>query len=402
MLRRPDLPATLILQEATVDEADGAEIDLGTVRVRRETIPGNEAKHELEFTIVELRDGLIPVGMRGTLLYPVALHSRTSADSVVRGLLAVLAAATGRRRPAGPPSGNCEHCCGEHLRRHRLLRGTARARRPLAALAAQDFTGEFEVIVSDNEGSAALREHIDGHRNREWLAAVGRLVGCGRNLPREGMSVPELLCTTLSSIAIRTTRSIRAGCRRCPVPPPMPISSADHWSGTVSTIRSSHRGGRWVIRVNPRSSVGSCHHLRLQPGCAAVGVRRRRGWTRPIRRPAATSSSAGAYRHPDTDSAGHPRRWSPTGTAECARVVESGGRVRTRGAGRQTIRCAGQTVVVDVDPCRVVLVLLPVWPWAWSRRRRGEWVWITGNLVGRLWEASNTVSSTCDDSTRLL
>ncbi|HMS73958.1 non-ribosomal peptide synthetase [Gordonia sp. (in: high G+C Gram-positive bacteria)] len=101
----PIFPATLILQEATVDEADGAEIDLGTVRVRRETIPGNEAKHELEFTIVELRDGLIPVGMRGTLLYPVALHSRTSADSVVRGLLAVLAAATGETATGGPTVG---------------------------------------------------------------------------------------------------------------------------------------------------------------------------------------------------------------------------------------------------------------------------------------------------------
>ena len=73
--------------------------------MRRETIPGNEAKHELEFTIVELRDGLIPVGMRGTLLYPVALHSRTSADSVVRGLLAVLAAATGETATGGPTVG---------------------------------------------------------------------------------------------------------------------------------------------------------------------------------------------------------------------------------------------------------------------------------------------------------
>ena len=33
----------------------------------------------------------------------------------------------------------------------------------------------------------------------------------------------------------------------------------------------------------------------------------------------------------------------------------------------------------------VVVALCPVWPWAWSRRRRGEWVWLTGNLVGRLW-----------------
>ncbi|GAB87424.1 glycosyltransferase family 2 protein [Gordonia rubripertincta] len=32
----------------------------------------------------------------------------------------------------------------------------------------------------------------------------------------------------------------------------------------------------------------------------------------------------------------------------------------------------------------VVLATCPVWPWGWSRRRRGAWVWVTGNLVGRI------------------
>ena len=32
----------------------------------------------------------------------------------------------------------------------------------------------------------------------------------------------------------------------------------------------------------------------------------------------------------------------------------------------------------------VSLGTAPVWPWSWSRRRLGQWVWITGNLVGRI------------------
>ncbi|MFD4179607.1 glycosyltransferase family 2 protein [Rhodococcus sp. NPDC058514] len=39
----------------------------------------------------------------------------------------------------------------------------------LEALAAQDFDGEFEVIISDNFGEAGLREHIETHPLRDRL-----------------------------------------------------------------------------------------------------------------------------------------------------------------------------------------------------------------------------------------
>ncbi|MFD4179608.1 glycosyltransferase [Rhodococcus sp. NPDC058514] len=40
----------------------------------------------------------------------------------------------------------------------------------LEALAAQTYEGPFEVIVSDNQGSSALRDHLENHPARERLA----------------------------------------------------------------------------------------------------------------------------------------------------------------------------------------------------------------------------------------
>ena len=86
----PVFPATLILQQAEVSDTALTELDLGTVTVAQEPIAAVVAKHELEVTLLELREDGRPAGLRGTLLYPVALLDAATAAAVVDDLLSVL------------------------------------------------------------------------------------------------------------------------------------------------------------------------------------------------------------------------------------------------------------------------------------------------------------------------
>ncbi|MXP19851.1 amino acid adenylation domain-containing protein [Gordonia sp. HNM0687] len=86
----PLFPATLIVQPAPEAGVD-AELDLGAVRVSREPIGRVVAKHEMEITMLERRDDGAAAGLTGTLMYPVALFDRTTAESVVAGFGSVLA-----------------------------------------------------------------------------------------------------------------------------------------------------------------------------------------------------------------------------------------------------------------------------------------------------------------------
>ncbi|MDL9936850.1 amino acid adenylation domain-containing protein [Gordonia sp. ABSL1-1] len=94
----PLFGGTLIVQEAQVGATGLDEFDLGAVRIAREPLANTVAKHELEFTMLEMRadrpDGIrAPGGIRGTLLYPTAMYERTTACEVVARLLGVLDAA---------------------------------------------------------------------------------------------------------------------------------------------------------------------------------------------------------------------------------------------------------------------------------------------------------------------
>ncbi|MGW5523600.1 condensation domain-containing protein [Gordonia sp. NPDC003950] len=88
----PLFAATLILQQAELGQTDTAAIDLGGILVAREPVDNTVAKHDLEFTLVELRDGDRPAGITGTLLYPLARHDDATAAAVVDGLLTILRA----------------------------------------------------------------------------------------------------------------------------------------------------------------------------------------------------------------------------------------------------------------------------------------------------------------------
>jgi amino acid adenylation domain-containing protein len=88
----PFFAATLILQQAELGQTDTAAIDLGGILVAREPVDNTVAKHDLEFTLVELRDGDRPAGITGTLLYPLARHDDATTAAVVDGLLTILRA----------------------------------------------------------------------------------------------------------------------------------------------------------------------------------------------------------------------------------------------------------------------------------------------------------------------
>ncbi|MBD0022934.1 MAG: amino acid adenylation domain-containing protein [Gordonia sp.] len=89
----PFFSSTLILQHADLGDAALLQLDLGGVRVAREEIPKITAKHDLEFTLLELSDNELPAGIEGTIIYPVALFDRPTVDDAARRLLAVLEAA---------------------------------------------------------------------------------------------------------------------------------------------------------------------------------------------------------------------------------------------------------------------------------------------------------------------
>jgi hypothetical protein len=91
----PLFPATLIVQPEPDGSVD-AEVDLGVVRVRREPIERVVAKHEVEITMRERHADGVPAGLAGTLMYPTALFDRATAETMVAGFRAVLAALADR------------------------------------------------------------------------------------------------------------------------------------------------------------------------------------------------------------------------------------------------------------------------------------------------------------------
>lgn len=91
----PLFPATLIVQPEPDGSVD-AEVDLGAVRVRREPIERVVAKHEVEITMRERHADGVPAGLTGTLMYPTALFDRATAETMVAGFRAVLAALADR------------------------------------------------------------------------------------------------------------------------------------------------------------------------------------------------------------------------------------------------------------------------------------------------------------------
>ncbi len=258
----------------------------------------------------------------------------------------------------------------------------------LAALAAQDFTGEFEVIVSDNEGSAALREHIDGHRYRERLALrwvdSSDVAGTShaRNVGTRA-AVHDFIVYCDQDDAVHPgwlSAMSRAAADADIVGGPLERDSLN------DPVVAS-----WRALGDPREPEVLGRFLPITFGCN-LGVRRSvfdavGGWDETY--PTAGGDVEFCWR---IQTSGYRFGWAPeamvayryrTGMRESWNQVVEYGREEARVA--KQYGAPGRQWWWTSIHAGVVLVLLPVWPWAWSRRRRGEWVWITGNLVGRLW-----------------
>ncbi|QHN26710.1 glycosyltransferase [Gordonia pseudamarae] len=258
----------------------------------------------------------------------------------------------------------------------------------LDALAAQDYDGDFEVIVSDNEGSDALCGHIDSHplRGRLRLRRVDSSGVPGtshaRNVGTRSAAYDFIAyCDQDDAVCPSWLRAMTAA-----------AADADLVGGPVeSATLNDPVVASWRVLPGPEEPFVAARFLPITFGCN-LGIHRAvfdavGGWDESY--PTAGSDVELCWR---IQTSGYR-----FGYAQDAMVAY---RFRTsmRESWRQTVEYGREDARVAKQygaPGRqwwwlpahaaVVVGLCPVWPWAWSRRRRGEWVWITGNLVGRLW-----------------
>lgn len=257
----------------------------------------------------------------------------------------------------------------------------------LHALAGQDFDGRFEVVISDNAGESALRTHVEGHPLRDQLAL--RWV--------DSSSVP----------GTSSARNVGTRASRYPFVAYCDQDDRVHpgWLTAMASASASYDlvGGplekhtlndpvvaRWRALPEPDELQVLGRFLPITFGCN-LGIWREvfddiGGWDESY--PAAGSDVEFCWR---AQIKGYTLGNSPeaivayrfrTGMRESWRQVVSYAEEEARVA--RQYDAPGRAWYWPLVHAGVVVALLPVWPWAWSRSRRGEWVWTTGNLVGRI------------------
>lgn len=258
----------------------------------------------------------------------------------------------------------------------------------LGALAVQDFGGAFEVIVSDNEGSAALRGHVQTHplRARLRLRTVDSSAKAGtshaRNVGTRSAAYDFIAyCDQDDAVHPGWLTAMAAA-----------AAHADLVGGPVeSATLNDPVVASWRVLPDPDEPFVSGRFLPMTFGCN-LGIRREvfdavGGWDETY--PTAGGDVEFCWR---VQTAGYRFGYARealvayrfrTGMRESWHQVVEYGREDARVA-KQYGAPGRQWWWLPVH-AGVILALCPVWPWAWSRRRRGEWVWLTGNLVGRLW-----------------
>ncbi|MFW0783324.1 glycosyltransferase [Gordonia sp. CPCC 206044] len=258
----------------------------------------------------------------------------------------------------------------------------------LNALAQQDHPGAFEVIVSDNEGSAELRRHVDDHPLRDRLAL--RWVDSSDIAGTSHARNVGTRCAAHDFIVYcDQDDAVHPGWLRAMV---TAGRDADLVGGPLeSETLNDPIVAAWRALPDPERPVVLGRFLPMTFGCN-LGVRREvfdavGGWDESY--PTAGSDVEFCWR---VQVSGHRFAFAPeamvayryrTGVRETFAQAVDYGREEARVA--EQFGAPGRQWWWFPIHAGVVVALCPVWPWAWSRRRRGEWSWVTGNLVGRVW-----------------
>lgn len=257
----------------------------------------------------------------------------------------------------------------------------------LEALAAQDHTGDFEVVVSDNEGSPQLRRHLDTHPLKErldlrWvdssdIAGTSHARNVGTRSARGDFIA---YCDQDDAVHPTWLRAMVTAGR-----------DADLIGGPLERdTLNDPVVAAWRALPDPDEPVVLGRHLPMSFGCN-LGVRREvfdavGGWDEDY--PTAGSDVEFCWR---VQTAGYSFGFAPeamvayryrTGLRESWNQVVDYGSEEARVA--KQYGAPGREWWWFPIHVGVVLATCPVWPWGWSRRRRGAWVWVTGNLVGRI------------------
>ncbi|MGW5523601.1 glycosyltransferase family 2 protein [Gordonia sp. NPDC003950] len=257
----------------------------------------------------------------------------------------------------------------------------------LWALARQDYTGDFEVIISDNEGSAALRRHVDTHPLRERLSLrwvdSSDVAGTShaRNVGTHCAAHDFIAyCDQDDAVHSSWLRALSDVGR-----------NADLVGGPLEgDTLNDPVVAAWRALPDPSEPVVLGRHLPMTFGCN-LGVRRAvfdavGGWDETY--PTAGSDIEFCWR---IQEAGFRFGFAPDAMVAYryrTDIVDTWHQVIDYG--REEARVAKQYGAPGRQwwwlpiHAGVVIALCPLWPWAWSRRRRGEWAWVTGNLVGRI------------------
>ncbi|MFM9379138.1 glycosyltransferase family 2 protein [Gordonia sp. VNK21] len=257
----------------------------------------------------------------------------------------------------------------------------------LEALAAQDFDGPFEVVVSDNEGSADLADHLDRHPHRERLG-LRRVDASGvpgtshaRNVgTRAAVHDFIVYCDQDDAVHPGWLRAmVEAGARADIVGGPLERDSLNE--PVVAA---------WRELPAPEEAFVMGRFLPITFGCN-LAVHRSvfddvGGWDESY--PTAAGDVEFCWR---IQTAGYRFGYAPeamvayrfrTGLAETWEQALVYAREEARVA--KQYGAPGRQWWWFPVHATVSAATAPVWPWSWSRRRLGAWLWISGNLVGRV------------------
>ncbi|MDL9936849.1 glycosyltransferase [Gordonia sp. ABSL1-1] len=257
----------------------------------------------------------------------------------------------------------------------------------LAALARQDYRGEFEVIVSDNEGSLGLRRHLDEH---PLVGALGLRWVDSSDIPGTSHARNVGTRSAVHDFIVYCDQddAVHPGWLRAMV---TAAATADLIGGPLEReTLNDPVVASWRALPDPTGPVLLGRHLPMTFGCN-LGIRREvfdavGGWDESY--PNAGGDVEFCWR---VQTSGYSFGFAPdamvayryrTGIRETFAQVVDYGQEEARVA--KQYGAPGRQWWWFVLHAGVVAGLCPVWPWAWSRRRRGEWAWVTGNLVGRI------------------
>ncbi|WP_347955062.1 glycosyltransferase family 2 protein [Gordonia aichiensis] len=257
----------------------------------------------------------------------------------------------------------------------------------LQALADQDYSGAFEVILADNAGEPELAEYVEHHPladrlSLRWVdasdvAGTSHARNVGTRAARYGLIA---YCDQDDAVHPEWLRAIVDG-----------LAGAEAVGGPLEReTLNDPVVASWRALPDPAEPPVLGRFLPISFGCN-LGVRREvfdaiGGWDEDY--PNAGGDVEFCWR---IQTSGHSFGYAPqamvayryrTGMRESWNQVVEYGREEVRVA--RQYGAPGRQWWWTVLHVGVVAGTSPIWPWAWSRSRRGQWVWVTGNLVGRV------------------